>query len=81
MATLKFFAHKSLVKGKTNPSDRAKNFGTTGNGENIYAGNASPLAANKAWFYSPGHHRNLFNTRYRTIGMGRHERHWTQMFN
>ena len=80
MSTLKFFAHQSPVKGKKNPSDRAKNFGTSGNGENIYAGNPSPQAANKAWFLSPGHHRNMFNPRWKKIGMGRHERHWTQMF-
>lgn len=80
MATLKFFAHQSPVQGKKNPSDRAKNFGTSGNGENIFVGNPSPQAANKAWFLSPGHHRNMFNPRWKKIGMGRHKRHWTQMF-
>ncbi|MBK1831168.1 hypothetical protein JIN77_10550 [Verrucomicrobiaceae bacterium R5-34] len=80
METHNFFAHMSPVKGKRTPGDRAKNFGTRGNGENIYMGNESPLAANKAWFYSPGHHRNLFRPNWKVIGMGRHNRHWTQMF-
>lgn len=80
METLKFFAHESPVKGKRTPFDRAKNFGTSASGENIYMGSTSPQAANKGWFYSPGHHRNMFNSGHRRIGLGQHNRHWTQLF-
>ncbi|BDS07473.1 hypothetical protein NT6N_25130 [Oceaniferula spumae] len=80
METLNFFAHESPVKGKRTPNDRAKNFGTSASGENIYAGSTDPLSANKGWFYSPGHHRNMFSSGHRRIGLGQHNRHWTQLF-
>lgn len=79
MAEMGFFAHESPVKGKKEPWDRAKNFGTTARGENI-AINDSTEAANQAWFLSPGHHKNLFNPGFRVIGLGITGRHYTQMF-
>lgn len=75
-----FFAHNSPVRGKTTPWDRAKNFGTTASGENIYAGSSDPHSANSGWFYSPGHHKNMFKGSHHRIGLGRHGRHWTQLF-
>ncbi|MFK7909236.1 MAG: CAP domain-containing protein [Akkermansiaceae bacterium] len=75
-----FFAHNSPVAGKRTPWDRAKNFGTTASGENIYMGSTKPQAANRGWFFSPGHHRNMFNPSHKRIGLGQHNRHWTQMF-
>lgn len=80
MAEKGFFAHISPVSGKKTPSDRAKRAGTTGGGENIYAGSTKPEGANKGWFFSPGHHKNMFNPGYRRVGLGQHNRHWTQMF-
>ncbi|NNC87649.1 MAG: hypothetical protein HKN82_04215 [Akkermansiaceae bacterium] len=76
----KFFAHTSPLDGKTTPADRARLAGTTGGGENIYVGSDSPKAANKGWFFSPGHHKNMFHRGYRRVGMGNHGKHWTQMF-
>jgi len=75
-----FFAHESPIPGKTTPWDRASKAGTRARGENIYVGSPAPAAANKGWFYSPGHHKNMFKTSHKTIGLGRYERHWTQMF-
>mgnify|MGYP000604466334 CR=1 FL=1 len=75
-----FFAHESPVPGKKTPWDRAGNFGTTSSGENIYMGSPDPHAANLGWFYSPGHHKNMFNPGQKRIGLGRHGGHWTQMF-
>jgi len=80
MKELGFFAHESPVPGKKTPWDRAKNFGTTSSGENIYAGSSNPQGANKGWFYSPGHHKNMFGARHSRIGLGRTGGHWTQMF-
>lgn len=80
MAEKGFFAHESPVPGKHSPWDRAKNFGTTASGENIYAGSGDPSAANKGWFFSPGHHKNLFAAGHARIGLGNHGGHWTQMF-
>lgn len=80
METHGFFAHESPIPGKKNPFVRAKNFGTSASGENIHMGSTTPLAANKAWFFSPGHHRNMFNPGHQRIGLGQHNRHWTQLF-
>ncbi|MEM1084016.1 MAG: CAP domain-containing protein [Verrucomicrobiota bacterium] len=80
MAEKGFFAHNSPVPGKTTPWDRASNFGTTSSGENIYMGSKNPSSANHGWFYSPGHHKNMFNPGQKRIGLGRHNGHWTQMF-
>ena len=75
-----FFAHESPVPGKKTPWDRAKNFGTTSSGENIYMGSTDPHGANTGWFYSPGHHKNMFKNGHSRIGLGRAGGHWTQMF-
>jgi uncharacterized protein YkwD len=80
MAERNFFAHVSPVPGKTQFTDRARRAGTTASGENIYMGSTDPHAANEGWFFSPGHHKNMFNEGHRRIGLGRFNRHWTQMF-
>lgn len=75
-----FFAHESPVKGKKTPWDRASKAGTKARGENIYVGRQQSAAANKGWFFSPGHHKNLFKNGHKTIGLGQYQKHWTQMF-
>ena len=75
-----FFAHMSPVPGKRTPGDRAAKAGTSWSGENIYVGSQKPAAANRGWFYSPGHHKNMFRASHKKIGVGQYERHWTQMF-
>lgn len=80
MAERNFFAHDSPVPGKETPWKRAKLAGTSGSSENIYMGSTSGKAANKAWWYSPGHHRNMLNPGNKVGGMGHNERRWTQMF-
>ncbi len=80
MAEKNFFAHESPVPGKTTPWDRAGNFNTTASGENIFSGSADPHSANMGWFYSPGHHKNMFSPGQVRIGLGHHAGRWTQMF-
>jgi uncharacterized protein YkwD len=80
MAEHGFFSHTSPLAGKESPSKRAAKAGTTGGGENIYMGSTSPQAANRGWFFSPGHHKNMFNPGYRRVGLGNYGTHWTQMF-
>lgn len=80
MNKLKFFSHTSPVPGKASPSDRARQAGTSGGGENIFMGSSNPKAANRGWFFSPGHHKNMFSPRYGRIGLGNFGSHWTQMF-
>ncbi len=79
MRTLGFFAHESPVAGKKTPWDRAARFGTSAGAENIAAGQTTGAGANRAWWYSPGHHKNMLGGHAR-IGLGRSETHWTQMF-
>jgi len=80
MERLRFFAHLSDVPGKRTPEDRAKRFGTTASGENIYAGSSAGRDAHQAWFHSPGHFKNQLEAGHRRIGVGRHKSHFTQMF-
>lgn len=79
MVRLKFFSHTSPIEGKESPGKRAALAGTSGGGENIAAGQSTPQGAIRAWWYSPGHHRNMMGG-YGRVGLGRHESHWTQMF-
>jgi uncharacterized protein YkwD len=79
MGKLGFFAHDSPVEGKKTPWQRAKNFGTSAGSENI-AINSGAKASNRAWFHSPGHHKNMFAAKRTYVGLGGSSRHWTQMF-
>lgn len=79
MIKLNFFAHESPVPGKRTPGDRAKNFGASAGGENIYLGSENPDDAFWAWFNSLGHHKNMVGE-YSVFGVGNSARHWTQMF-
>ncbi len=79
MRELKFFAHESPVPGKRTPSDRAQRFKASASGENIFMGDPSPEGAFWAWFKSLGHHQNMVRE-YSEIGVGHHEKYWTQMF-
>jgi hypothetical protein len=79
MENLGFFAHESPVAGKKSPSDRAARFGTSGGAENIAAGQSTGPDAVRAWWYSPGHHKNMLAGHAR-VGLGRHAQKWTQMF-
>jgi uncharacterized protein YkwD len=80
MQRLNFFAHESPVSGKASFVDRAKLAGTTASGENIFKGSSSPAEAIKAWFLSPGHHKNLFGEGHKRQGLGRVGVYWTQEF-
>ncbi|MGD0897873.1 MAG: CAP domain-containing protein [Thermoguttaceae bacterium] len=75
-----FFAHESPVPGKKTPWDRAKLAGTTASGENIFMGSAVSMEALRAWFLSPGHHKNLFRPNNRRQGLGYAGKYWTQEF-
>lgn len=79
MKTHGFFAHESPIKGKETPWARAANFNTKASSENI-AINNSPSGANRAWFHSPGHHKNMFAEKRTWVGLGQEGRHYTQLF-
>ncbi len=79
MAERGFFSHDSPVPGKETPWKRARRAGTTASAENIASGAKTGPAANRQWFHSPGHFRNMLG-RHRRVGLGRSGRHWTQLF-
>jgi hypothetical protein len=79
MAELGFFAHVSPVPGKESFGQRAALAGTSASAENIAAGQQNGAGAIRAWWYSPGHHRNMMGG-HRRVGLGQHGSHWTQMF-
>ena len=78
MHTMGFFSHTSPVKGKEGFGKRAANFGTSASAENIAAGQQTGHGAIRAWWYSPGHHRNMLGN-HRRVGLGQHAKMWTQM--
>jgi uncharacterized protein YkwD len=79
MVRLGFFSHTSPVKGKESFGRRASLAGTSASGENIAAGQNTGKGAIRAWWYSPGHHRNMMGGGHRRIGLGRCEATWTMM--
>ena len=79
MQKLNFFSHESPVQGKQQFTSRATNFGTSASAENIAINGGNGAAVVQAWYYSPGHHRNMFGN-HRRIGIGQAGRYWTQMF-
>ena len=80
MVNLGFFSHQSPVTGKTTFSDRGKRFGTLAHGENIFAGDTQAATALGFWMNSDGHRANILNADYKRIGIGRVDKHWTQVF-
>ena len=74
-----FFAHSSPVPGRESPWKRAAQAGTSAGAENIAAGQSTGRGAIRAWWYSPGHHRNMLANHGR-VALGRYQSHWTQMF-
>jgi uncharacterized protein YkwD len=79
MKRLGFFSHESPVPGKRTPGDRAALAGTSASAENIAAGQSKGVDAIGAWYYSPGHHKNMFGGHAR-VGLGHSDTLWTQMF-
>lgn len=74
-----FFSHTSPVLGKETPWKRAALEGGQAGAENIAAGQGTGHGAISAWWYSPGHHRNMLGN-HGSQGLGRHKNHWTQLF-
>jgi uncharacterized protein YkwD len=79
MVELGFFDHTSPVKGMETPEKRVAAEGANYSAENIAFGSASGEGAFDQWYNSSGHHRNIVGD-HLSIGVGRHETHWTQNF-
>jgi hypothetical protein len=79
MVEKNFFDHVSPVPGKRTVGDRARLKGASAGGENIHMGSPEAEGAFWSWFSSLGHHKNMVGD-YAEIGVGNHQKHWTQMF-
>lgn len=73
-----FFAHDSPVSGRETPWKRAAARGSSAGAENIAAGQRTGEGATRAWWFSPGHHKNMLRSATR-CGLGNHRSHWTQL--
>jgi uncharacterized protein YkwD len=55
-----------------------------GHGENVAYGQRTPQSVMQAWMTSPGHRRNILNSRYTQLGVGAVSNgrsiYWTQVF-
>jgi uncharacterized protein YkwD len=80
MSKHNFFDHKSPVEGRREFTDRAREAGTSASAENIAQGQEDAVAANKAWFLSPGHFQNFFGSGFARIGYGTDNHYYTQLF-
>jgi uncharacterized protein YkwD len=78
MQKLNFFSHTSPVPGKESFVDRAKRFNASASAENIAAGTSDGAGANRMWWHSPGHMKNMLGD-HRRIGVGRADKHWTEI--
>ena len=83
-----YFEHQSL-DGRS-PGERMTEAGFEGGGptgENIAAGQNTPVEVVESWVNSPGHCRNIMDPDYHVLGVGfaivegsRFETYWTQNF-
>ncbi|MCD0451916.1 CAP domain-containing protein [Actinocorallia sp. API 0066] len=79
MAVNGYFAHDS--QDGRSPWDRIKAEGYLDPGaENIAAGYPTPEAVVKGWMNSDGHRANILNCKLKALGVGEHQRYWTQNF-
>lgn len=79
MERLNFFSHDSPIPGKKTPWDRAERAGTSASGENIAVGTIDGAVANRMWWHSPGHHKNMLGDHAR-VGIGCTGKYWTELF-
>jgi len=78
MVEKKFFSHESPVAGRKSPWDRARQAGTSANGECIAGGSSTGEGAIRTWFFSPGHHMIIMSGSPR-VGLGGVGHTWTLM--
>jgi uncharacterized protein YkwD len=78
MATEQYFDHTSYDRINDDlvavggAFERIRKFYTTGfvNSENLAAGRKEPINTYRQWDTSPGHHRNMFNSKSTKVGIG-----------
>lgn len=82
MAELGYFAHESPAPGQKSHGDRMKSAGYqwSFSGENIATGYRTGEEAFRAWFDSPGHHKNMAHPQPNVVGVGKWGTLWTQNF-
>jgi len=85
MSANDYYGH--VGKNYSSPFDRARNWQTEANAENIHAGTGSdPKTALKRWSESLGHCVSMMNAKRRVVGIGwaavggKFKNYWTQLF-
>ncbi len=84
MMTKNYFSHTEPNGRRFN--DRADSFGYPSHGENIAAGNVLATKTFCQLKLSPGHNRNMLNTRHETMGIGhisgggKYKNYWVNTF-
>lgn len=80
-----YFSHTSPTYGSPFDMMKAFNISYTAAAENIAAGQVTPEEVVKAWMNSPGHRKNILDSRMTHLGVGyakggSYGHYWTQMF-
>ena len=80
MVSKQFFSHKGSDGSDAGLRIQRAGFNWTAYGENIAAGYTTVESVFDGWKNSPGHCKNMMGANYKFMGMGRVNRHWTQVF-
>jgi uncharacterized protein YkwD len=64
----------------SSPWDRARDCGTSANGEIVACGQGDAKAAVQAWTYSPGHAAIMYDGGQRTMGVAMYQNYWVVIF-
>lgn len=75
-----YFSHDSLDGRSFSDRIRETDYDASPRGENIAAGQQTPVAVMEAWMNSDGHRRNILAEGSNEIGVGLEGRHWVQVF-
>jgi uncharacterized protein YkwD len=78
MAENDYFSHQS--QDGRSPWDRAREQGTSANGENIAYGHSSAQRTLEQFEKSDGHCKNMMSSSFKVAAIGYFDRHWTQMY-
>jgi uncharacterized protein YkwD len=80
MATRNYFSHTSLDGSSMRDRIERQGYAWRMLAENIAAGYRTPESVVEGWMNSPGHRANILNCGLTEIGVGHHQRYWTQNF-
>ena len=80
MYTNKYFSHTGQNGSDPGQRIKAAGYSWSAYGENIASGQTSEQQVVAGWLSSEGHCKNIMNSRFKEIGVGREGNIWTQVF-